>query len=405
MLAPRWSPIVICLVLLAGCKEGRQAPPEGRVERRTNKAEQEEKKKEKEKKKKEAADRRCRRAPACRGRGLCAAEGERCVAASGEDCRRSEACEVVGRCTPRGGRCVAGSEADCKGSKGCKEDSICTLRGEDCVVDYHGCTKDGWCTVFRLEPPLKGRWIGEMWGSGPEDIFAVGRRTIVHYDGLRWRTQENHALSGIFGVAGSGPDDVYAVGSLLTIQRYDGERWRLEHMDKGAGLRGGQLSSVVSLGPGRACAFGLQTWCRGESGTWSPVSASEKRALEKRRPSRKRPEGLNKICRRGEAERAGEIWLVECPDRKVHAFSGGEVRELGRLPGWQNTYQASFTAFARSLEAIHIFTGDGTLLLYDGAKLRGQQTGAPRDRSAKFFWSDGTWLYATLRSRIIRRAL
>ena len=34
------------------------------------------------------------------------------------------------------------------------------------------CTADGWCQVFRISKPLKGRWLGKIWASGPNNIFC-----------------------------------------------------------------------------------------------------------------------------------------------------------------------------------------------------------------------------------------
>jgi hypothetical protein len=62
-----------------------------------------------------------------------------------------------------------------------------------------------------------------VWGSGPNDIFAVGRNAdpavqpygvIDHFDGTRWTAQQVGTMP-LVAVGGSGPDDIYAVGGLL----------------------------------------------------------------------------------------------------------------------------------------------------------------------------------------------
>ena len=67
-----------------------------------------------------------------------------------------------------------------------------------------------------------------VWGRGPDDVFAVGDNgTVVH---LRWNELANHAI-GVYGsssngVWGSGPDDVFAaaygVGCIRRLHR----QWR-----------------------------------------------------------------------------------------------------------------------------------------------------------------------------------
>ncbi|WP_437941066.1 hypothetical protein [Sorangium sp. So ce341] len=59
-----------------------------------------------------------------------------------------------------------------------------------------------------------------VWGSGPGDVFAVGKDgVIVHYDGLKWTSQPSNAYGSLHGVWGSGPSDVFAVGDGGTVER------------------------------------------------------------------------------------------------------------------------------------------------------------------------------------------
>ncbi len=65
-----------------------------------------------------------------------------------------------------------------------------------------------------------------VWGSGPDDVWIAGLRTIRHFDGTTWST---HATTGpLNGIWGSGPNDVWAVGGENgsgTILHWDGTRW------------------------------------------------------------------------------------------------------------------------------------------------------------------------------------
>jgi len=65
-----------------------------------------------------------------------------------------------------------------------------------------------------------------VWGSGPEDVFAVGAEgTILRYDGARWYGMSTPTRVELRAVWGTGPTDVYAVGETGTILRFDGARW------------------------------------------------------------------------------------------------------------------------------------------------------------------------------------
>lgn len=80
--------------------------------------------------------------------------------------------------------------------------------------------------------------IFDMWGSGPNDIFAVGgiwpytpgTTVAYHYDGNTWTMlPEPSGLPGQFqGVSGNGPNDVYAAGASFYISSFvhwDGLAW------------------------------------------------------------------------------------------------------------------------------------------------------------------------------------
>ena len=58
----------------------------------------------------------------------------------------------------------------------------------------------------------------EVWGSAPNDVFAVGDGPIVHYDGQSWEEMEMELdvdVGDLYlqGIWGSSDTDVWAVGS------------------------------------------------------------------------------------------------------------------------------------------------------------------------------------------------
>jgi hypothetical protein len=68
-----------------------------------------------------------------------------------------------------------------------------------------------------------------VWGTGPNDVFAVGIGTILHWDGKTWSGPSYVGVANApvyLGVWGSGPNDVYAVGlENGLIEHWDGTSW------------------------------------------------------------------------------------------------------------------------------------------------------------------------------------
>ena len=64
------------------------------------------------------------------------------------------------------------------------------------------------------------RKLRAVWGTAPDDVFVVGNRLVMHWDGSEWTaTEVEHQLYGVYAVA-NGP--VYAVGDaglILTLDR------------------------------------------------------------------------------------------------------------------------------------------------------------------------------------------
>jgi photosystem II stability/assembly factor-like uncharacterized protein len=87
-----------------------------------------------------------------------------------------------------------------------------------------------WSVAF---DPGDGVSVSGVWGSAPEDVFAVGggeTGAVFHFDGKAWSRMELPAGSGLLAwVFGFGRDDVYAVGLHGLVLHYDGHAWtRLE---------------------------------------------------------------------------------------------------------------------------------------------------------------------------------
>ena len=123
------------------------------------------------------------------------------------------------------------------------------------------------------------RSLNAVWGSGPDDVFAVGEAgTILHFDGERWQPMGSGTVEGLTGVWGSAPNSVLASSALrsTTPLRYDGAAWRpVPCPPTGSGFAGvwgssatdiyavgGALGQVKCLGPcqGTVLHFDGASW-------------------------------------------------------------------------------------------------------------------------------------------------
>jgi Tol biopolymer transport system component len=127
-------------------------------------------------------------------------------------------------------------------------------------------------------PLPQGNTLRAVWGSGPEDVFAVGDHgTIVHYDGYEWRLMESGTTQQLNGVWGSSDADVFVVGGGGTILHYNGAAWSAVRSGISLdlnGVWGSSASSVFAVGvDGIIQYFDGSAWTRMSGGTTSTLNA------------------------------------------------------------------------------------------------------------------------------------
>jgi hypothetical protein len=84
-------------------------------------------------------------------------------------------------------------------------------------VHYNGTT---WTAP--TSPPSNTINLNGVWGTAPDDVFAVGDvGTVLHSSGNNvWTAQTSGTTLTLYAVAGSGTGDVYAVGQRAVILHY-----------------------------------------------------------------------------------------------------------------------------------------------------------------------------------------
>ena len=106
------------------------------------------------------------------------------------------------------------------------------------VVGNDGTILRGDGTTFSQVASPTDQDLWGVWGSAPNDVWAVGGSarlasgvpTLLHYDGAAWTSVEVPPLTptgvrALFKVWGSSATDVYAVGQIGVAIHWDGATW------------------------------------------------------------------------------------------------------------------------------------------------------------------------------------
>ncbi len=118
-------------------------------------------------------------------------------------------------------------------------------------ITVHGTANDAGVMVWTPVESQSTQRLEAIWGSGPDDIWAVGDNgTIRHMTngGSRWDIVASPTMEALHGVWGSGANDVWAVGDNGTILHFDGTGWKKSTAAFAIG-RKPRLAAVWGSGP------------------------------------------------------------------------------------------------------------------------------------------------------------
>ena len=118
-------------------------------------------------------------------------------------------------------------------------------------------------------PTVTNEAILDVWGSGANNVFAVGTRgEILRFNGTTWSTMTSGTSTNLFGVWGAASDDVYAVGANGVILHFDGTAWR--------SMSSGTSQALLGIGGTIGTAFAVGnagTIVRGRPATSDPAAS------------------------------------------------------------------------------------------------------------------------------------
>jgi hypothetical protein len=152
------------------------------------------------------------------------------------------------------------------------------------------CSPDGLCWSH---PVPTGDGLSSVYGSGPDDVWIVGTRSVIHWDGIAWQTSSLE--SNVNAVWSSSGADAWAVGDA--IWRWDGRSWSEWSAGHEQELRlsVNTLQSIWGASPDDVWAIGSGDVLHWDGTTWSHDTSAESIA--------KSPE-----CIAGSA--SNDVWLA-----------------------------------------------------------------------------------------------
>ena len=90
-----------------------------------------------------------------------------------------------------------------------------------CEASEDGCAEPEWVPVATGHS--SGLGLSSVWGSGPNDVWAVGAKgSVIHWDGTTWTStpiDTNYSLQSVYG---TGPNDIWVVSTASLIYRSTG---------------------------------------------------------------------------------------------------------------------------------------------------------------------------------------
>ena len=191
--------------------------------------------------------------------------------------------------------------------------------------------------------------LAAIWGSGADDIWAVGEDGFLHYSEGEWTVGETgwHRT----GIVGDGPGNIWAVGKACEVSHYDGGAWN--HAFLPAELCVEAEVHGVSMDDEGRVYFTIEGWLlwRDPAGGWNSVE------LPKINPSK--PWQARTVWATGD----GVVFLAG-DNGIAFRYHDGTLEALPVLTG--RSYRA---IWGTGPDDVFLAGTSGTISHYDGANL------------------------------------
>jgi hypothetical protein len=159
------------------------------------------------------------------------------------------------------------------------------------------CSPDGW-RLQRQDREFgpdesRAHNLTGVWGASGSDVFAVGQSsggvepgTILHFDGATWSKMESPVRGNLNAIYGFSSNDVWAVGDRAIIH-YDGNGWSVPaewHIGDGGlnSMWGRSTNDIFAVGfKGRVLRYNGREWSATDIGNQDRFFESESRHVRK----------------------------------------------------------------------------------------------------------------------------
>lgn len=104
-----------------------------------------------------------------------------------------------------------------------------------------------WQSVALPELDRASPALFKVWGTGPDNVFAVGARGIMlRFDGTAWSQLPTGVGDDLVSLWGRAPDDIVAVGGRANgiLGRWNGTEWAFETLERVSGLNGSWMDAA-----------------------------------------------------------------------------------------------------------------------------------------------------------------
>lgn len=222
----------------------------------------------------------------------------------------------------------------------CNANNICV---EGLICQEGVCVDNAAIAWEQMSPPYTSTMY-DVWGSGPNNVFAVGASgKVLRYggDNLNWADgKQNAGTTGtLYAVWGRGPNEVWAVGSSAVLF-FDGKTWSKQEVLKADSSPltsftlhdvHGDGNNIYAVG---SISYGTGLVLRHDGGTWREVA------------------GANlTFAGKGVFVHKGRVWVVGTAAHVLNMTSGNWTQQ--NLPGAQNlALSAVWGADASSIVAV-----------------------------------------------------
>jgi hypothetical protein len=125
-------------------------------------------------------------------------------------------------------------------------------RGGQAFVFDGVASSDGGPARWRAQNTNTRDDLDGVWGSGPNDVWAVGQHGTIRHgsrESSTWSSMGSSTESDLHAVWGSGPNDVWAVGDDGAIVHFDGTAWTRATLGLPQGDQAPHLLGVWGSGP------------------------------------------------------------------------------------------------------------------------------------------------------------